>query len=321
VFAEQADGIGLCRPGSSCSTHLPALHLICLIIGLVALYLPITSEAETPAHPAQNCSASTLSPVSYATGSQTAAEAVPNQRYEVVARYPHDRHAFTQGLVFYQGELYESTGIRGRSSVRRLDLESGRVLEAKQLDKTLFGEGLTVADHHLVQLTWQSGRAFIYAPDDLRETGTFSFGGEGWGIVVVDGRMVISDGSSWLRFIKPENYQQTGSLQVTYRGQPVVGLNELEQVNGLIYANIYPGDCIAMIDPRSGQVVSWIDLGGLMPLSERQNGSAVANGIAYNPENGDLFVTGKLWPYIYQLKLLETEALPDKQTALPEVMG
>jgi len=291
----------------TCYLHWPAGYLICLIIGPAALYLPIISEAETLAPPAQYCNTS---------ASQTTnGEAAPNQRYEVVARYPHDRNAFTQGLVFYRGELYESTGMRGRSS------ETGQVLETRRLDRSLFGEGLAVANHQLIQLTWQSGSAFIYTPDGLRKTGSFTFSGEGWGIVNIEGQLVISDGSSWLKFINPGDYQLTGTLQVMHRGQPIEGLNELEQVNGLIYANIYPGDCIAMIDPQSGQVVGWIDLGGLMPLSKRKNGTAVANGIAYNPENGYLFVTGKLWPYIYQLKLLKTEALPDKQTALPEVTG
>ena len=285
------------------------------------MYLPISSEAETYPQTAQHCSAATQKSDSHTTALHTVTETVPDQRYEVVARYPHDRNAFTQGLTFYQGELYESTGLRGRSSVRKLDLKTGQVLETRRLDSSLFGEGLTAADHRLVQLTWQSGSAFIYAPDGLRKTGSFTFSGEGWGIVDIEGQLVISDGSSWLKFINPGDYQQTGSLQVTHRGQPIEGLNELEQVNGLIYANIYPGDCIAMIDPQSGQVVGWIDLGGLMPLSQRKNGTAVANGIAYNPENGYLFVTGKLWPYIYQLKLLKTEALPDKQTALPDVTG
>lgn len=285
------------------------------------MYLPISSEAETYAQAAQHCSASTQKSVSYTTALHTVTEAAPDRRYEVVARYPHDRNAFTQGLTFYQGELYESTGLRGRSSVRKLDLKTGQVLETRRLDRALFGEGLAVANHQLIQLTWQSGSAFIYAPDGLRKAGSFTFSGEGWGIVNIEGQLVISDGSSWLRFINPVDYQQTGTLQVMHRGQPLEGLNELEQVNGLIYANIYPGDCIAMIDPQSGQVVGWIDLAGLMPLSKRKNGTAVANGIAYNPENGYLFVTGKLWPYIYQLKLLKNEALPDKQTALPDVTG
>lgn len=239
-------------------------------------------------------------------------EAVPLRPFEVAARYPHDRNAFTQGLVFYQGELYESTGLRGRSSVRRLDLKSGRVLNKRHLNKALFGEGLAVLDRQLVQLTWETGSALIYTPTDLHQVGSFTFRGEGWGSTAVDNRLVISDGSSWLRFFDRHDFRQVASLQVTADGRPVEGLNELESVEGVIYANVYPSDCIAQIDARSGQVVGWIDLGGLMPLSERPQRAAVANGIAYKPETGELFVTGKFWPYIYQLRLLKTEH-PDKQ--------
>ncbi len=321
MFAKPSDGVGLRRFSPPCNLHWPALHLFCLIIGLTGLYLPIISLAQTPAASAQSCATLTRNPASYTTASQTSVDAAPRHLFEVVARYPHDRNAFTQGLVFYRGDLYESIGIRGRSSVRRLDLKSGQVLKTRRLNKELFGEGLTVLDQRLVQLTWQSGSAFIYAPADLRQTGSFTFSGEGWGSTGFDGQLVISDGSSRLKFVDTDAYQQTASLQVTDHGRPVAGLNELETVDGLIYANVYPSDCIAQIDPQSGRVVGWIDLSGLMPLSERPHRSAVANGIAYKQETGELFVTGKLWPYIYQLRLLKTEALPDKQAASPGTAG
>ncbi|VAW75363.1 Glutamine cyclotransferase [hydrothermal vent metagenome] len=230
-------------------------------------------------------------------------EAAPTHHFDIIARYPHDQDAFTQGLVMYRGELYESTGLRGRSSVRRLDLESGHVLVSRKLNRTLFGEGLAVVDAQLVQLTWQSGSALVYTPHDLHQTGSFRFSGEGWGSTSIGTQLVISDGSSWLKFLEAGDYRHAASLRVTHNGRPLQGLNELEVVDGLIYANVYPSDCIAQIDPHSGHVVGWIDLGGLMPLSERPHSSAVANGIAYNAGTGDLFVTGKLWPYIYQLKL------------------
>jgi glutamine cyclotransferase len=241
--------------------------------------------------------------------------------YRVTARYPHDRNAFTQGLVLYRGELYESTGIRGRSSVRRLDLKTGRLLNVRRLDKKQFGEGLAVLGGHLVQLTWDTGTAFIYAPEDLQQTGSFSFDGEGWGGTAVDDRLVVSDGTSRLRFFEKDSYRQLGSLQVTDGGRPVEGLNELESVGGLIYANVYPSDCVARIDSRTGQVTAWLDLGGLMPLSERPHSSAVANGIAHDPQTGELYVTGKLWPYVYRLKLLESEIDPDKQAVVPGTPG
>jgi glutamine cyclotransferase len=286
---------------------------------MMGLYLPSSSLAQTPAAERRSCSALTQDPSPYVSALPAPVEAVPNRLFEVIARYPHDRNAFTEGLAFYQGELYESTGIRGQSSVRKLDLKSGRALKTRPLNQELFGEGLTVVGQQLVQLTWESGSAFVYAPDDLRQTGSFNFSGEGWGITSMDARLVISDGSSWLRLFNAGDYQQIASLQVTDGGRPLEGLNELETVDGLIYANVYPSDCIAQIDPQSGRVVAWIDLNGLMPLSERPHHSAVANGIAYNPETGELFVTGKLWPYIYQLKLLKTDALPDKRAAAPGI--
>lgn len=279
------------------------------------------AQLGTPAVERQNCGTLTRDPSSYSSVLPALSEAVPHRPFEIIARYPHDRNAFTEGLAFYRGELYESTGIRGRSSVRRLDLKSGRVLKTRRLNKALFGEGLTVVNQQLVQLTWQSGSAFIYAPNDLRQTGSFNFSGEGWGSTSIDAQLVISDGSSRLRFFDSRNYKQTAILQVTEGGRPLEGLNELETVGDLIYANVYPSDCIAQIDPQSGRVIGWIDLSGLMPLSERPHRSAVANGIAYNPQTGELIVTGKLWPYIYQLRLLETEALLDKKTASPGITG
>ncbi|HHH43943.1 MAG TPA: glutaminyl-peptide cyclotransferase [Gammaproteobacteria bacterium] len=241
-------------------------------------------------------------------------DTAPAQRFEIIARYPHDPDAFTQGLVFYRGELYESTGLHGRSSIRRLDLETGKVLRARHLDKALFGEGLTVHDRKLVQLTWETGSALLYTPSDLRRTGQFTFDGEGWGNTVVHDQLVISDGSSFLRFYAAPEYRQVASLQVTDHGRPVEGLNELEFVEGLIYANVYPTDCIARIDAHSGQVTGWIDLRGLMPLAQRPGSSAVANGIAYDTDSGNLLVTGKFWPYLYRLRLLDNEH-PGQQAA------
>lgn len=231
----------------------------------------------------------------------------PTYTYEVIARYPHDPDVYTQGLVFYQGQLFESTGLEGHSSVRRIDIESGKVLKISHLDNDLFGEGLTVLNQQLVQLTWKSGKAITYMPSSLKQTGYFTYPGEGWGGTVIDAQVVISDGSSWLKFLDVNNYQLVNRVQVTEQGLPVEGLNELETVDNLIYANIYPGDCIAQINPKTGQVLGWIDLRGLMPLSDRPNSSAVANGIAYDKETRAMYVTGKLWPYIFQLRLLTSE--------------
>ena len=318
MFGSRIDSIGPDRPGSGCRSHAPALRFCCLVTGLIVAWnLPASSLAQpqTPSSERQSCSTLNQNSSPYALARPTAVEVAPDRPFEVTGRYPHDQDAFTQGLVFYRGELYESTGIHGRSSVRRVDLVSGRILSTRRMNNELFGEGLTVDGKNLVQLTWQSGSAFLYAPADLRQTGTFAFHGEGWGITSTDGYLVISDGSAELRFLDTADYQQARVLPVTDHGRPLRGLNELEMVDGLIFANVYPTDCIAEIDPQSGHVVGWVDLRGLMPLSGRPDSSAVANGIAYRPDTGELFVTGKLWPYIYRLKLLKTETAGGKRVA------
>jgi len=277
----------------------------CLAVG-VAGFSPSFTHA-------QSCTARTQNSTSPAVALTLSGSVASVIHYRVVNRYPHDPNAFTQGLVYYRGDLYESTGLRGHSAVRRLALKSGRVLDERRIGHKLFGEGLAVLGKQLVQLTWQAGSAFTYTIEDLSQSGEFSFEGEGWGATRLNGELVISDGSSRLRFLSPDDYHQTHTLQVSARGRPLEGLNELEAVGGLIYANVYPSDCIARIDPYSGHVVGWLDLHGLMPVSERPHRSAVANGIAYNAHTGDLFVTGKLWPYLYQLRLQSSAVLPKKR--------
>ncbi len=281
------------------------IRAICLVILLMSSAIPVASgDCGATVATAPHSSPSALPPP------------ISRYRYDIVKRIPHDRTAFTQGLVYYQGKLFESTGLRGESSVRRIDPETGAVEQTGHLPGALFGEGLAIWKHRLLQLTWTSGTGFIHRPGDLSEVGRFSYAGEGWGAAVLDGRLVISDGSSRLRFLDPNNYRPVASIKVSDQDHAVKGLNELEIVNGLIFANIYPGDCIAGIDPVSGKVVAWIDLAGLMPLSSRPRTEAVANGIAYNPENGHWFVTGKLWPFIYEIKIREVHAVTDKQAVL-----
>jgi len=281
------------------------IRAICLVTLLMSSAMPVASG---------DCGAA-VTPTSLSSSSVSQPD-TSYYRYDIVKRIPHDRAAFTQGLVFYEGKLFESTGLRGESSVRRIDPDTGAVEQSGRLPGTLFGEGLTIWKHRLLQLTWTSGTGLIHRPGDLSEVGRFSYAGEGWGAAVLDGRLVISDGSSRLRFLDPNNFSPVASLRVSDRGHAVDGLNELEIANGLIFANIYPGDCIAGIDPLSGKVVTWIDLAGLMPLSSRPRTEAITNGIAYNPENGHWFVTGKLWPFIYEIKIREVHAVLDKQAAL-----
>jgi glutamine cyclotransferase len=238
---------------------------------------------------------------------------VPHLQYQVTARLTHDRNAFTQGLVFYKGFLYESTGLLGESSLRRIELPSGKVVQTIPLPSNRFGEGLAVLGGRFVQLTWRSGEGFIYEPGSLRQTGSFSFAGEGWGSTTIADRLLVSDGSAMLTYLDMNDMTAVSTLAVTEYGKPVEGLNELEYVDGFIYANVWPGDCIAQIDPDDGQVVAWLDLSALFPPEQRPNEMAVTNGIAYDPGLKRWFVTGKYWPYIYQIRM--QNPAPDKHVA------
>jgi glutamine cyclotransferase len=223
--------------------------------------------------------------------------------YRVVNVYPHDPEAFTQGLVYRDGFLYESTGLNGRSSLRKVRLETGEVIQQRQVDAQYFGEGLADWGGKLIQLTWRSNVGFVYDRASFNLERTFAYVGEGWGLTHDDTRLIMSDGSSSLRFLDPATLQETGRLTVTDRGRPVGGLNELEVVRGEIYANVWQTDRIARIAPASGHVTGWIDLSGLLPPSD-QRGVDVLNGIAYDGEHDRLFVTGKLWPKLFEIALV-----------------
>lgn len=227
--------------------------------------------------------------------------------YRVVKAYPHDRHAYTQGLIFSDGFLYESTGLHGASTVRRVQLESGRVLARHSLDRRHFGEGLTAWEGSLLQLTWTTNVGFIYDRSSLKVRGTFRYPGEGWGLTHDRKRLIMSDGTAVLRFLDPRSLEETGRLPVLDGVLPVAELNELEFVRGEIFANIYRTDLIARISPQTGRVVGWIDLSGLLP--ERGKGAEVdvLNGIAYDTRRDRLFVTGKLWPKLFEIELFRRE--------------
>lgn len=227
--------------------------------------------------------------------------AAPVHDYRVVARYPHDPQAFTQGLVYRDGLLYESTGRRGRSELREVRLETGAVLRRRAVADEYFAEGLALWDGRLIQLTWTAGVGFIYGRDDLRPRATFSYPGQGWGLTHDGHHLVMSDGSSTLRFLDPETFEEHRQVRVTDGGVPVRNINELEYVGGEIYANVWKTDRIAVIAPESGRVTGWIDLGELPRPEDR---GAVANGIAYDAGDGRLFVTGKLWPSLFEIELI-----------------
>jgi len=242
-----------------------------------------------------------------ADGPAPASEAVRNFGYEVIHAWPHDTGAMTQGLVHRDGFIYESTGLQGQSSLRKVVLETGAVVQQRSVAAEHFAEGLVDWDDRLIQLTWQSKQGFVYDLATFEPERAFGYDGEGWGLTRDATRLIMSDGTATLRFLDPDTLTETGRVQVTYNGQPLPRLNELEYVKGEIYANVWPTDFIAIIDPATGRVTGRIDLQGLLPSSERKRPVDVLNGIAYDPARDRLFVTGKLWPKLYEIRLKPTD--------------
>lgn len=237
------------------------------------------------------------------TGQLLAADALPVYDYEVVNTFPHDPDAFTQGLVFHDGNLYESTGRNGQSSLRQIDLESGELLKRQNLNSRYFGEGITILDDRVYQLTWQSHIGFVYDLDTFTQQKTFFLAGEGWGITHDGNNLIVSDGSATLRFLDPDTLQETRRVLVSSKGTPINYLNELEYINGEVWANVWYQDIIVRIDPATGNVNSVVNLAGLYP--ERRSREDVLNGIAWDADKGRLFVTGKLWPALYEISVKE----------------
>jgi glutamine cyclotransferase len=227
---------------------------------------------------------------------------LPSYGYTVVHTYPHDPRAFTQGLQYVDGFLYEGTGQNGQSSIRRVKLESGEVVQRRDIAPQYFGEGITVWKSELVELTWQSGVAFVYDRKTFAPRRTFSYQGEGWGLTEDGVGLIMSDGTDSLRFLDPETFAERRRLNVTALGKAVRNLNELEFVKGEVFANVWMTDDVARIDPVTGKVTGWIDLRGLLTLRERASAD-VLNGIAYDAAGDRLFVTGKWWPKLFEIKL------------------
>jgi glutaminyl-peptide cyclotransferase len=232
--------------------------------------------------------------------------AVPVWGVSVVHTYPHDRNAFTEGLFYQGGYLYESTGLNGQSSVRKVDLASGRVLQSHGLGRQYFGEGIAPWKDHLIQLTWQSRVGFVDDLTSFRQLSQFHYAGEGWALTQNGRQLIMSDGTPQLRFLDPATLNEVRRLTVTADGQPVKNLNELEWVKGEILANIWLTNFIARIDPASGRVTGWIDVTGLMnPAELGGDPDAIPNGIAYDAAHDRLFVTGKRWPKLFEIKLVK----------------
>ena len=222
---------------------------------------------------------------------------------EVIKIWPHDRNAFTQGLLFYDGKLFESTGLNGRSSLRKVDLETGQVLRKIDLPTQYFAEGLALLGSNLFQLTWQNQKCFVYDLQTFRKEKEFAFEGEGWGLTTDGKLLIMSDGTDRLRFLDPKTFTVTKTLHVQAAGQPLHRLNELEFVKGEIFANIWQTDFIARIDTGSGKVVGLIDCARLLPSSDYSPGTDVLNGIAYDLDADRLFITGKHWPKLFEVRL------------------
>ena len=229
--------------------------------------------------------------------------AVPVYGYEVVNTFPHDPEAFTQGLIFQDGALLESTGLERHSTLRRVELETGKVLKKIDVPSYFFAEGMTLFGGKIYQLTWKGEKGFVYDPQTFEKTGEFTYTGEGWGLTHDADSLILSDGSNKIRFIDPADYHVKRMISVTDGDRPIVALNELEYVKGEVYANVWHQNRVARIDPQTGGVKGWVDFSGLLKQGDVTNEEAVLNGIAYDEAGDRLFVTGKLWPKIFEVRL------------------
>jgi glutamine cyclotransferase len=243
-----------------------------------------------------------------ASATATTPQEIPTYSYKIKNSWPHDKHAYTQGLIFLDGILWESTGQYGASSLRKVELKTGKVIKQISVPKNYFAEGMTVFHNKVFQLTWQEQKGFIYDPATFQKQGEFSYTGEGWGLTHNGESLIMSDGSDQIRFLDPSTLQTTHTISVTDRGAPVDQLNELEYIDGEIYANIYMTDRIARIEPKTGKVVAWIDLTGILASKDRTGGEDVLNGIAYDETGKRLFVTGKMWPKLFEIEIIKNKA-------------
>jgi glutamine cyclotransferase len=274
-----------------------------LLLGGILLISATVFSAEMGRHSSAEATAPTVTNSTQPAISYSA----PVVGYKIVNTYPHDPRAFTQGLVFADDLLYEGTGLRGQSSLRKVDLKTGNILQIRQLSAQFFGEGITIYGNRIIQLTWRARVGFVYDKQTFQLLDTFNYPTEGWGITH-DGRsFIMSDGTSTLYLLDPQTFQEVGRLEVHTRDGPVSRLNELEYVQGEIYANVWKTDRIARISPQTGEVVGWIDLEGLLRQEDRNRRIDVLNGIAYDVKNDRLFVTGKLWPKLFEIELVVLE--------------
>ncbi len=242
--------------------------------------------------------------VTLLTGVSPPEKSAPVYGYKVVNIYPHDPEAFTQGLVYADGVLYEGTGLEGKSSLRKVALKTGTVLQLHELPNAYFGEGIAVWGDKIIQLTWETNVGFYYDRHSFTLIDQFYYSTQGWGLTHDGERLIMSDGSATLYFLDPGTFMEISRVEVTDENGPVDKLNELEYVRGEIFANVWPSDRIARISPQTGKVLGWIDLAGLLGHYKNNREVDVLNGIAYDAENDRLFVTGKFWPKLFEIKLI-----------------
>ena len=229
---------------------------------------------------------------------------IPVYTYMIVNAFPHDHEAYTQGLIYSDGYFYESTGKRGQSTLRKVDISTGAPLQWHHLAENFFGEGITIFQDRIIQLTWESYTGFVYDKESLVVLEEFYYNTEGWGIASDGERIIMSDGSATIYFLEPGTFAVIDQIEVTANGIPIRNLNELEFVQGEIYANVMPSNRIARIDPDTGTITGWIDLTGILNTVKQGYAVDVLNGIAYDEENDRLFVTGKLWPRVFEIRVI-----------------
>ena len=277
------------------------LHMIrlcrTLILGVLALLVTLSVSS------CSNLPESTDYPDSE---DSTVSDDIPFYTYRVINTYPHDRNASTQGLVFENGFLYEGTGLRGYSTLRRVELETGDVLQIREIPYQLFGEGITIYKDKIIQLTWQAKIGFVYNKGSFDLLQQFNYPTEGWGITYDGKQLIMSDGTSTLHCLDPETFSEIGQIEVSDNNSRVPGLNELEYVQGEIYANVWQTDLIARISPDTGRVTGWINLEGLLAPEDGEDTVGVLNGIAYDQNNNRLLVTGKLLPKVFEIEVISS---------------
>jgi glutamine cyclotransferase len=300
-------------PSATIPIHRPTLDSQAAGDNTETIPTPTAADPTGPAVPAQSITlpltVCVYAPVIYANYTAPVYTSTAIYTYTIIHTYPHDPNAFTQGLIFEDGVLYEGTGLRGRSSLRRVELETGEVLQIYELPNQYFGEGVTIYDDRIIQLTWQSNVGFVYDKDSFELLHTFDYPTEGWGITHDGEHLIMSDGTSTLYFWDPETFEVVNQIEVYDDDGPVVRLNELEYIQGEVYANVWQTDKIARIDPQTGHVVGWINLQGLLSQKDLPQTVDVLNGIAYDAAGDRLFVTGKLWPKLFEIELVPAGTL------------